>query len=158
MGGFKSRMLIVAGWFLTIFTGVSVPLLILVGLFIIDYITAILACKNREQKICEAIGFKGIFKKIGMLLIVAVGIGVDILINYLSVELMVNFPFSTMISSLICVWLILNEIISIVQNLADFGVSVPFLLPIVNFIQKFVKSKIPNTEKEEIIIENISES
>ena len=54
-------------------------------------------------------------------------------------------------ATIVAVWLVVNEIISILENLIDIGVKMPpFLMPIVKYIKKQVedKAKLAETEEE----------
>lgn len=66
----------------------------------------------------------------------------DILINY-AVEcagISITLPF--MVATVVAVWLVVNEIISILENIIDIGVPLPpFLLPIVKHIKQAVEDK-----------------
>ena len=60
----------------------AVPVLLLVGCNLIDYVTGRLAAKYRTQEITSYKGLKGIIKKVCMWLLIVVGAVVDVLINY----------------------------------------------------------------------------
>ncbi len=135
--------------FIAIFTALSawlgvlaVPMLILVAANIIDYGTGLAAAKYRKQKISSYRGFQGIVKKICMWLLVALGAFVDILITYGTEQAGITLHFGYAVASLVAVWLICNEIISILENMKDIGVALPpFLLRIVDNLKSQVESK-----------------
>ena len=109
----------------------AVPVLILAGLNFTDYITGILASKRRNELVTSDKGLWGIVKKIGMWILVGLGWAMDVLINYASqyVGLSIKLPF--VVATIVAVWLICNEIISILENLLDIGVAMPpFLMPL----------------------------
>lgn len=103
----------------------AVPVLILAGLNFTDYITGILASKRRNELVTSDKGLWGIVKKIGMWILVGLGWAMDVLINYASqyVGLSIKLPF--VVATIVAVWLICNEIISILENLLDIGVAMP---------------------------------
>lgn len=110
----------------------AVPVLILAGLNFTDYITGILASKRRNELVTSDKGLWGIVKKIGMWILVGLGWAMDVLINYAGqyVGLSIKLPF--VVATIVAVWLICNEIISILENLLDIGVAMPpFLMPLV---------------------------
>lgn len=120
----------------------AVPVFLLVGCNVIDYITGLLAAPYRTQAVSSYKGIRGIIKKICMWLLVLVGAGMDILINYAAecTGLQVTLPF--IVAVVVAVWLTLNEIISILENIIDIGVPLPpFLLPIVKHIKQAVEDK-----------------
>jgi toxin secretion/phage lysis holin len=135
--------------FIAVFTALSawlgvlaIPVLLLVAVNIIDYGTGLAAAKYRGQKISSYVGFRGIAKKICMWLLVALGAFVDILITYGTEQAGITLSFGYAVASLVAVWLICNEIISILENIKDIGVALPpFLLKIVDNLKSQVESK-----------------
>lgn len=126
----------------------AIPVLLLVGCNVIDYGTGLCAAKYRAERIDSYKGLRGIVKKVCMWLLIVVGAFIDILINY-AVEYM-GFAFSLpfIVATIVAVWLIVNEIISILENMTDIGVDMPpFLLPLVKNIKKQVEEKADMEEK-----------
>ena len=120
----------------------AVPVLILAGLNFTDYITGILASKRRNELVTSDKGLWGIVKKIGMWILVGLGWAMDVLINYAGqyVGLYIKLPF--VVATIVAVWLICNEIISILENLLDIGVAMPpFLMPLARMIKGQVEDK-----------------
>ena len=120
----------------------AVPVLILAGLNFTDYITGILASKRRNELVTSDKGLWGIVKKIGMWILVGLGWAMDVLINYAGqyVGLSIKLPF--VVATIVAVWLICNEIISILENLLDIGVAMPpFLMPLARMIMGQVEDK-----------------
>ena len=120
----------------------AVPVLILAGLNFTDYITGILASKRRNELVTSDKGLWGIVKTIGMWILVGLGWAMDVLINYASqyVGLSIKLPF--VVATIVAVWLICNEIISILENLLDIGVAMPpFLMPLAKMIKGQVEDK-----------------
>lgn len=131
----------------------TIPVLLLVGCNIIDYITGLMAAKFREDGgISSYKSIRGIYKKIGMWMLVIVGAFVDVLIQY-SVEcagIEIAVPF--VVATVVAVWLVVNELISILENLKDSGVKIPpFLMPLMKYINRKVedKAKLIETDQEE---------
>ena len=129
----------------------AIPVLLLVGCNVIDYITGLMAAKFRQDgKISSYKSVRGITKKVCMWMLVIVGSFMDILIQY-AVEvagLGITIPF--VVATLVAVWLVVNEIISILENLADIGVDLPpFLMPVMKYIKKQVEDKAKLAEQEE---------
>lgn len=120
----------------------AIPVLVLVICNIIDYGTGLAASKYRGQRINSYKGFRGIAKKICMWLLIAVGAMIDWLIIYAGHSIGITIPVNFLIACVVAVWLIANEIISILENMVDIGVSIPpFLMPIVKNIKKQVEDK-----------------
>jgi len=128
----------------------AVPVLLLVGCNVVDYITGLLAAPYRTEAVSSYKGIRGIIKKVCMWLLVLIGAWLDSLLNYAVkyVGLEITFPF--IVATVVAVWLVVNEIISILENMIDIGVSMPpFLLPIVKHIRQAVEDKAQIDEGEE---------
>lgn len=120
-----------------------VPAILLVFSNVIDYVTALISLKIRGLPWDSSVGIKGIFKKVLMWLLVMVGAIFDILIIYASDIVGVEAPFSFLIASVVAIWLICNELISILENIKDCGVKLPpFLEPIIKATQEKVEEKV----------------
>ncbi|MDE7323158.1 MAG: phage holin family protein [Lachnospiraceae bacterium] len=118
----------------------AIPVFLMVACNIIDYITGLAASKYRQEQINSYKGMRGIVKKVCMWLLVVVGAMVDVLIRYAAetMGLAVQIPF--IVATLVAVWIVVNEIISILENMIDIGVELPpFLMPIVKRIKKEVE-------------------
>lgn len=122
----------------------AVPVYVLVGCNVMDYATGLAAAHRRGQKVSSYKGINGIAKKVCMWLLIAVGAVVDWLLLYGGDQLGVEMHLPMLVSSLTAVWLIVNEVISILENIGDTGVPLPgFLTKIVQGL----KSKIESAEE-----------
>ena len=99
------------GWFLG---GCDGLLYALIAFAIIDYITGIM-CAVVDKKLSSAVGFKGIFKKV--LIFILVGIGNIIDINVL------NTP--GVLRTAVIFFYLSNEGVSLVENAAHLGLPIP---------------------------------
>lgn len=134
----------VAGWLGIL----AIPVLVLVVCNVIDYGTGIAAAKYRDESVNSNKGLRGIIKKVCMWLLIVIGAMVDWLIIYAGQTIGITLPVNFLIACIVAVWLIVNEIISILENMVDIGVSIPpFLMPLVKNIKKQVEDKA--TIKEE---------
>lgn len=127
----------------------AIPVILLVGCNLTDYFTGLAAAKYREESINSYKGLRGIIKKICMWILIMLGAFMDILIQYTidTVGLPITFPF--IVATVVAVWLICNEFISILENMLDIGVELPpFLMPLAKYIKKQVEEK-SNMESEE---------
>ncbi len=128
----------------------AVPVFMLVGCNVIDYITGLCATPYRDENISSYKGIRGIIKKVCMWLLVVVGSWIDILIRYTvdCTGIGIDVPF--IVATVVAVWLIVNEIISILENMIDIGVRTPpFLMPIVRHIKKQIEETVDFAEDEE---------
>lgn len=120
-----------------------VPVCLLVGCNIIDYITGLMASPERDEKVSSYKSIRGIMKKVAMWLLVVVGAIIDKLIEYSIVTIGLNFPFTFLIACVVAIWLICNELISILENIADIGTPLPaFLQKIVYYIKDQTELKV----------------
>ena len=128
----------------------TVPVILLVLAMVLDYATGLMAASHRGNDITSYRSINGIAKKICHLLLVAVGLIMDCLILYCKEIFGLSLPWSFVIAAVIAVWLTVNEVISILENIQDIGVSMPiWLLPLVKNIKSKVESLSPETEKED---------
>jgi len=124
-----------------------VPVMLLVLFNVIDYITGLCAAKNRGQKISSYQGIHGIAKKVAMYLLIMVAWGIDMLLISTGEMLGVSSPLKFAIACVVSVWLVLNEALSIIENMIDMGVPMPpFLKPLIENLKTKVEEK---TEAEE---------
>lgn len=113
------------------------PFILLVVAGLIDYATGIAAAGAREQKVNSKAGLKGIIKKVCMWLLVAVGILVDMAIWYMADAVDPDQPLRMIFACVVCIWLLANELLSILENVGDMGIPVPgFLKKIIEWIKK----------------------
>lgn len=128
----------------------AVPVFLLVGCNVIDYITGLFAAKYRIEEISSYKGIRGIVKKVCMWLLVLIGAWIDILINYAIEYAGVSLTLPFIVATVVAVWLVVNEMISILENMIDIGVDIPpFLMPIVKYIKRQTEEKAEIVETEE---------
>ena len=77
-----------------------------------------------------------------MWLLVVVGVIVDTLLQYAGETVGITIPFTFLIACVVAIWLVCNELISILENISDIGVTLPpFLQPIVSNLKQQVENK-----------------
>ncbi|MBS5399427.1 MAG: phage holin family protein [Lachnospiraceae bacterium] len=130
--------------FLSSLLGVlAIPVILMVVCNLIDYITGLMASPNREEKVSSYKSIRGIMKKVAMWLLVIVGAIIDQLIKYSMDAIGLTMPFTFLIACIVAVWLICNELISILENISDIGVALPgFLEKIVYYIKDQAETKV----------------
>ena len=120
----------------------AVPVLMLVACNLIDYVTGLLASPYRQEKISSYKGIKGIIKKVCMWLLVVIGVFMDILIQYTIDTAGIDIKIPFVVAITVAIWLVVNEIISILENMSDIGVKMPpFMMPIMKHIKHQVEEK-----------------
>ena len=119
----------------------AVPVYVLVLVNLADYFTGIAASVFRKEAVSSYRGIRGIVKKVCMWLLVGVGAAVDWMLLFAAQAAGAPAPFRFFTASLVAVWLVCNEIISILENISEIGVGLPpFLVRLVKGIQKQVES------------------
>ena len=83
--------------------------------------------------------------------LVVVGAIIDEMLLYASASIGWKSPVTFLVACVVAMWLICNEIISILENIQDMGVNIPaFLQPLVKHIRSQVEEQanINNSEGE----------
>lgn len=112
------------------------PLIVLAAVMLADYFTGIGAAWVAGT-LSSRTGVLGIIKKIGYLFAVGVAVVVDYIIHTAAVGTGMDLGNFHIFGLLVTVWLILNECISILENLSEIGVPLPgFLVAIVKKLKK----------------------
>lgn len=120
---------------------VAVPIIILIVAMIIDYITGMMSAWLNAE-LSSKKGIKGIVKKISYLALVAVAMIVDWLIFQGLQQINVDLHYSVFFAVLVTVWLIINELISVLENLSRMGVPIPnFLKNLINRLKATVDDR-----------------
>lgn len=115
----------------------AAPVYLLVGMNLLDYATGLTAAPYRGQQRSSYRGLRGIAKKVCMWLLVAVGASVDWLLLYAAQNLGMTTPLRCLVACCVAMWLICNEILSILENISDIGVELPpFLRPLVQWVRQ----------------------
>ena len=126
-----------------------VPLVVLLGVMVVDYMSGMLKAWGNDE-LSSKVGLRGIVKKLCYLMLVCVAGVVDWLIysGLRQVGIMLNFGFC--FGLIVTIWLIINELISILENLEALHVPMPgFLSKIIKHLQTAVEVRAESDEKEE---------
>ena len=97
----------------------AVPMLVLLGVMLLDYITGMIKAYIRAE-LNSKFGIKGILKKLCYMVMVAVGAAVDYLLRGAVIGAGITLDVKLFFGML--VWLTINELISVMENLAAIGV------------------------------------
>lgn len=134
----------------SLFGVLAVPILLMVGANVIDYATGLIAAPKRAEDINSYKSMRGIWKKVCMWLLVAVGAIIDELILYASGTIGITLPGSFLVACVVACWIICNEILSILENLKDIGIAMPpFLEPLVKNIKSQTADKVTTDKDKE---------
>ena len=113
----------IGGWLGYFLGGCDGLLYALIAVAVVDYLTGIM-CAIVDKKLSSAVGFKGIFKKV--LIFVLVGIA-----NILDVQVIGN---GSVLRTAVIFFYISNEGISLLENASHLGLPIP--APIRNVLQQ----------------------
>jgi len=120
----------------------AIPVYILVGCNMIDYLTGIMASRKRGEKVSSEIGILGILKKICQWILVIVGWMLDVIIENCVKAAIPGFDVPVVVALFVAFWLVANEMLSILENIDCIGVPIP------NFLRKVITYLLHSTEKE----------
>ena len=147
---FEKGMLSIVGAWISNKLGILLPAIgMLIILMIIDYISGMLASKKEAfENVADNSGWNsrcsilGIYKKMGYMLTVLVAISIDYIIYKFAEEMGVNYGTSTIFGLLVTVWFIINELISILENIGRMGTELPdFLKKVLTELKKKIREK-----------------
>ena len=118
---------------------VFVPLVVLIAVMIVDYMSGMLKAWGRDE-LSSKVGLRGIAKKISYLLLVCVAGVVDWLVWSGLRQVGITLDFGFCFGLIVIVWLIINELISILENLEALDVPMPrFLKNVVKHLKAAVE-------------------
>lgn len=129
----------------------AIPVILMVTANVVDYISGLAAAKYREDGgVSSYKSIHGIVKKVCMWLLVVVGAIVDFMLMYAADTVGIETHFTFLIACIVAIWIICNELISILENIKDTGTKIPpFLEPIIKNIQSQAVNKAEDSEKKE---------
>lgn len=117
-----------------------IPLIVLILVMLLDYATGMSKAWIRGE-LSSRIGVRGIIKKLGYIVIVAVAGVMDWLISYGLKSVGIDYKLPFLFAAIVMIWLIINELISILENVAAIGGPTP------PFVTKLL-SKLKNTVED----------
>jgi len=120
---------------------ILIPLSLLIITMLIDYISGMSkAYINGEWS--SKVGFKGIVKKLGYIGVVIVAAVMDWVIYSGLKGVGISIGMSYYLGLIVTIWLLINECISILENLGSIGVPLPsFLIKGIKKLQKNIEDK-----------------
>ena len=131
------------------FVQLLIPLCVLLLVMILDYITG-MAKAWYKNELSSRIGIKGILKKLGYFVIIVVAGVMDWLIVDGLFRIGIEFTMPFLLAAIVTVWLIINESISILENVAAIGGPVPgWLTKLLQRLKKTVEDKTGEEDKND---------
>ena len=132
---------------------IIIPLAILVLVMMIDYISGVAAAWVRHE-LSSRVGIVGIVKKLSYLALVVVGCSIDYMVSMLGTQLGGTEISIRAIGLVVVCWLIINEMISILENVAKQGGPVPpFLASLLRHLRETAEKQIPGVSESDAIQE-----
>lgn len=123
------------------FRELALPVAILLFVMAVDYASGMIRAWAKDE-LCSKVGVMGIVKKVGYLLAVAVAIVTDWVVQTAAGQLGVDFGGFFFFGLLVTVWFVLNECISILENISQLGVPLPsFLVALAKKLKKTTEDK-----------------
>lgn len=120
---------------------IFIPLVVLAAVMIIDYMSGMLKAWGNDE-LSSKVGLKGIIKKLCYLMLVCVAGVVDWLIFSGLKQVGISLDFGFCFGLIVVIWLIINELISILENLEALHVPMPtFLVNIIKHLKQSVETK-----------------
>jgi toxin secretion/phage lysis holin len=126
-------------------------IVLLTILMVTDYISGMLASKKEalDHPNDKQYGWNskksliGIYKKASYIFIILVAVSTDYIIYKFSAEIGIKFEHKTIFGLLVSVWLIMNELISILENAGRMGARLPeFLQRVLTELQSSIDKKV----------------
>ncbi len=136
----SSILAMFTAWFGEIGPLICILLICMIG----DYITGLINA-GISGTISSVRGIKGIAKKVLYMVAVCVGMCIDWLLLYLTTTFKISVPVTTFFGALVAVWLIINELISIIENISNYVPLPAFLSTILEKVKNTVED-VGNTE------------
>lgn len=99
--------------FIYLFGGIDVALTCLIVAIVLDYVSGMIKAYNKKQ-LSSKIGFSGILKKIGILILVMLSVLVDRVTGDTGA-----------IRTLVIYYFVANEGLSVLENLGESGIPIP---------------------------------
>lgn len=123
------------------FRELALPVVVLFLVMVVDYASGMVRSWAKGE-LSSRVGVLGIVKKVSYLLAVVVAIVADWVVQTAAGQLGVDFGGFFYFGLLVTIWLVLNECISILENISEIGVPLPsFLVTLIQKLKKTTESK-----------------
>lgn len=123
------------------FRELALPVVVLFLVMVVDYASGMVRAWAKGELSSRA-GVLGIVKKVSYLLAVVVAIVADWVVQTAAGQLGVDFGGFFFFGLLVTVWLVLNECISILENISEIGVPLPgFLMTLIQKLKKTTEDR-----------------
>lgn len=145
----KSLIAVLIGGLSAYMRVLFLPLVVLISVMVVDYMSGMLKAWGRDE-LSSRVGLRGIAKKLSYLMLVCVAGVVDWLLNSGLKQVGITLEFGFCFGLIVVIWLIINELISILENLDALEVPMPrFLVSIVKHLRTAVEVRGESEDKNE---------
>ena len=119
----------------------AVPIIVLLIMMILDWGSGMAAAWVTDS-LSSKTGGKGVIKKVGYMGLIIVASGLDYLVFSGIDAVGLNAKYGMWFGLTVAIWLIINEMISILENLSKLGVPIPdFLTKIISKLKISTENK-----------------
>lgn len=137
----KAAASALVGGIMTYLGIMAAPLIVLIVVMVVDYISGMTKAWFRSE-LSSKIGLKGIVKKLCYMLTVCAAACVDWLCISGFKAIGIEYKHGYYFGVVVVIWLIINELISILENLEAIGVPLPgFMATVVKRLKNTVEEK-----------------
>ena len=138
---FQSILTLIVAGVSAYFQIIAIPLIVLTVVMLIDYITGMLSAYINAE-LSSRKGIVGILKKVSYFSLVCVGIAIDYILYSALSQIGMQSDVTMFFGLTVTVWLIINELISILENLSKLDVPIPkFLTSVIKKLKTSVENK-----------------
>lgn len=124
------------------FQQLTIPFFLLLLSMAVDYISGMTKAWIKKE-LSSKIGLKGLVKKVARLFAVAVGVLVDLEISVAIAKTGIDVEGVYLVALFVIVWITINELISILENLDAIGVPLPgFLMKVVGRLKDKIEEEV----------------
>lgn len=126
----------------TYFGALGFPMILLFTVIVCDYVSGLTAAWTTKS-LSSRVGILGIVKKVSYLLLVAVGVIIDLTLQSGLADVLPSLFGEDChpVALLVIIWLVVNECLSILENLTEIGIPMPgFLSRIVAKLKKTLEA------------------
>jgi len=137
----KTVIAAIGAGFAAYFEVLLVPIIVAVVVMLCDYLSGMAAAWTRSE-LSSRTGIVGIVKKVAYFLVIAVGIVVDWVVQAAADRVGIDAGNFCYFALLVTLWLIVNECISILENVEEIGAPVPaFLMSVIKKLKSSTEAK-----------------
>ena len=138
---FQSILTLIVAGVSAYFQIIAIPLVVMTVVMFVDYITGILSAYIHAE-LSSRKGIVGILKKVSYFSLVCVGMAIDYILYSALSQIGIQSEATMFFGLIVIVWLIINELISILENLSKMEVPIPkFLTSVISRLKTTVEDK-----------------